>query len=71
MSVNEIQTILTIIGAGFMGIFWWRVKSYIAKVDNLENRVVVIETVLSMLGDIKTEIADIKTDVGIIKSKIS
>lgn len=49
----------------------WVIKKYQAKVDELDNRVTRIETIISLLGDIKQEISGIKCDIAVIKNKIS
>lgn len=46
----------------------WTLKKYINKVDALEVRITRIETLLEVLGDIKSDINIIKTDVEVIKS---
>ncbi len=56
---------------GIMGLQWWQIKRYITKVDNLENRVTKIETMMELLGDIKADVGGIKTDVEVIKSRMS
>jgi len=50
----------------FMG---WTLRKYVNKVDELDIRVTRIETILAVLGDIKSDINIIKTDVEVIKSK--
>lgn len=66
----DVNTLIMLVIGGFMGLLWWQVKRYITKVDDIENRVIKLETVMCMLGDIRTEIGDIKSDVAVIKSKI-
>lgn len=56
--------------SGGMGLMWWNVKRYISKVDDIENRVIKLETVVDLLGDIRKELGLIKTDVEVIKSKV-
>lgn len=52
-----------------MGLMWWQVKRYIIKVDDIENRVIKLETVMELLGDIRKDVSVIKMDVEVIKSK--
>lgn len=47
----------------------WTLRKYVNKVDELDIRVTRIETILAVLGDIKSDINIIKTDVEVIKSK--
>lgn len=68
--VLSIENIITMVMGGGMAMMWWNIKRYIAKVDDLENRVVKIETVLDLLGDIKKDISCVKTDVEVIKSRL-
>lgn len=47
----------------------WEVKRLITKVDDLNNRVTKVETILDVLGDIRDDINIIRTDVEVLKSR--
>lgn len=64
------ETIFMLIAGGFMSFMWWQLKRYVTKVDALENRVIKIETILELLGDIKKDISQVKTDVEVIKTQM-
>ena len=49
----------------------WEVKRLITKVDDLNNRVTKVETILDVLGDIRDDINIIRTDVEVLKSRRS
>ena len=49
----------------------WTLRKCVNKVDELDVRVTRIETLLEVLGDIKSDINIIKTDVEVIKSNYS
>lgn len=65
----EMSTLFMLVVTGLMGILWWQVKRYITKVDDIDTRLVKVEVIMEMLGDIKTEIGDIRQDVAVIKSR--
>lgn len=67
----EIPTLILMIIGGIVSYLFWQLKRYIVKVDDLENRVITIETVIGLLGDIKEDLHSVKTDVEVIKSKLS
>lgn len=65
--MDSTQTIVMILG-GLVGYIFWLIKKYQSKVDELDNRVTRIETIITLLGDIKEEISNIKCDVAVIKN---
>lgn len=67
----EIPTLILMVMGGIVSYLFWQLKRYIIKVDDLENRVIAIETVIGLLGDIKEDLHSVKTDVEVIKSKLS
>ena len=64
---------MEIILAGMMllvGYFIWIIKRYQNKVDEMDNRLTKVETILTVLGDIKDDLAFLRTDVAVIKSRL-
>lgn len=70
MNIELTHLVMMLMGGG-MGLMFWNIKRYIGKVDVLESRVVKVETIMGMLGDISTKIGTIETDVAVIKSKMT
>jgi len=67
------MSIMEIILAGMMllvGYFIWIIKRYQNKVDEMDNRLTKVETILTVLGDIKDDLAFLRTDVAVIKSRL-
>ena len=67
------MSIMEIILAGMMllvGYFVWIIKRYQNKVDEMDNRLTKVETILTVLGDIKDDLAFLRTDVAVIKSRL-
>lgn len=56
--------------SGVIGYLWWSMKQLILKVDDHEKRLVKVETILVILGDIKEDIGVIRTDVEVLKSRV-
>ncbi len=54
-----------------LGAFGYFFKRYSSKVDELENRMVKVETIMTSLLDIHKDIQQVKTDVEVIKVKLS
>lgn len=69
MTITVMQILMLVIG-GINTLLFWFVKKYINKVDDIENRVIQLETVINLLGDIKDDLHKVRTDVEVIKSKI-
>lgn len=53
-----------------LGCFGWFLRNYKDKVDQLETRMVKLETIIELLGNIKQDITEVKIDVVAIKTKI-
>ena len=53
-----------------LGCFGWCLRNCKDKVDQLETRMVTLETIIELLGNIKQDINDVKIDVVEIKTKI-
>lgn len=53
-----------------LGCFGWFLRNYKDKVDQLETRMVKLETIIELLGNIKQDLNDVKIDVVEIKTKI-
>ena len=66
----SIESVLMVVLGGIMAFLWWTVRKYILKVDDLETRVTKLETVMYMLGDIRSDIGQVKTDVEVIKARM-
>ena len=56
--------------SGVIGYLWWSMKQLILKVDDHEKRLVKVETILVILGDIKEDIGVSRTDVEVLKSRM-
>ena len=70
MEITTTHLIMAVLG-GCMSYILYLIKKYQTKVDELESRVTRIETIISLLGDIKDEISNIKVDVAVIKNKVN
>lgn len=67
----SVEAIGMLILTGAWGYLMWTVKRNTMKVDKLESRVVKVETVLEIMGDIRNDIQSVKTDVEVIKAKVN
>lgn len=63
------QLFMLIVGL-IMGYLMWVIKRYQGKVDSLETRMIKVETIMELLGDIKNDLNTVKTDVEVIKSRM-
>ena len=60
-----------ILSGTLLGAFGYFFKRYSSKVDELENRMVKVETIMTTLLDIHKDIQQVKTDVEVIKVKLN
>lgn len=70
---SELLTDPYILGGGLFGgasLASWYVKNKFSKVEELENRVVALETKIDILGDIKDALYHVRTDVELIKARL-
>lgn len=56
--------------SGVVGFLGWLVKTRFSKVDDISNRMTIVETKLDVLGDINATLHKLRTDVEIIKSRM-
>lgn len=70
MDINLTQLFLAIVGV-IMGYLLWLIKRYQIKVDELDNRVTKVETIMDLLGDIRSDLSAMKTDIEVIKTKLN
>ena len=68
MALSEILSGILFMLLGSFGYFF---KRYSSKVDELENRMVKVETIMTTLSDIHKDIQQVKTDVEVIKVKLN
>lgn len=58
----------SILGAlGFLG---WLIREKFTQLENTDRRVTVLETKLTVLGDINEVLGGLKTDIAVIKNSI-
>lgn len=70
MEISLTELAMVTIGA-VMGYLMWIIKRYQTKVDDLDTRVTKIETVMQLLGDIKSDLSSVRTDIEVIKVKLA
>lgn len=68
MSPTEI--VISIV-ASIMAYFFYSIRAYHVKVNELDARVTKVETIIELLGDIKKDLHTVRTDVEVIKSKLN
>jgi len=56
--------------AGVSSFIGWLIKAKFVQVNEIDARVLVIETKLGVLGDISTTLSALRTDVEVIKVKL-
>lgn len=64
------QLFLALMGV-IMGYLLWLIKRYQTKVDDLDSRVTKVETIMGLLGDIRSDLSSMKTDIEVIKTKLN
>lgn len=62
--------IFVIIFTTLVGAFSWFLKTRISHLEELSNRMSILETKWEILGDISTTINKMKTDIEIIKHRV-
>ena len=65
-----IEVIVMTFMTGALGYIGWSMRQLVMKVDDHEKRLVKVETILDILGDIREDIGTIKTDVEVLKSRM-
>lgn len=62
-----------IIYAGIIGCFTflsWLIKDRFKSLDDIETRMITVETKLDVMGDINNNLHELRTDVAVIKQRL-
>lgn len=70
MGIEAALWILGIIVLGVLGFIGWLVRDRFKKLEEVDTRLVKVETKLDVLGDINNTLNTLRTDIEIIKAKL-
>jgi hypothetical protein len=70
MGIEAALWILGIIVVGILGFIGWLVRDRFKKLEEVDTRLVKVETKLDVLGDINNTLNTLRTDIEIIKAKL-
>ena len=71
MEPISISWVVVTICLGVAGFIGWIIRNRFDKIDDLEERLIKVETKLDVLGDINSTLHQLRTDIEIIKTKIA
>ena len=71
MEPISISWVVVTICLGVAGFIGWIIRNRFDKIDDLEERLIKVETTLDVLGDINSTLHQLRTDIEIIKTKIA
>lgn len=70
MGVETVIWIMGFIVLGILGFIGWLVRDRFKKLEDVDTRLVKVETKLDVLGDINNTLNTLRTDIEIIKAKL-
>lgn len=70
MGVETVVWIIGLIVLGILGFIGWLVRDRFKKLEEVDTRLVKVETKLDVLGDINNTLNTLRTDIEIIKAKL-
>ncbi len=70
MGIEAALWILGIIVVGILGFIGWLVRDRFKKLEEVDTRLIKVETKLDVLGDINNTLNTLRTDIEIIKAKL-
>ena len=70
MGVETVIWIMGLIVVGILGFIGWLVRDRFKKLEDVDTRLVKVETKLDVLGDINNTLNTLRTDIEIIKAKL-
>lgn len=70
MGIEAAIWLIGIVIVGVLGFIGWLVRDRFKKLEEVDTRLVKVETKLDVLGDINNTLNTLRTDVEIIKTKL-
>lgn len=70
MGIEAVIWIVGLIVVGILGFIGWLVRDRFKKLEEVDTRLVKVETKLDVLGDINNTLNTLRTDIEIIKAKL-